>query len=428
MNIRIFNVKILRLDKNYLWFFEDGEVWIENSYITHVGTSNDLNKNEIKWDKEINGQHNLLMPGFKNTHTHSAMTFLRSYADNVNLKDWLNKYIFPMEKNLTPELVYWSTILAIMEYLSSGITSNFDMYFYPDIIAKAAIDTGFRTVQTAAFNNFSSSINELENIYYAINNMSDLTSFIVGFHAEYTTSLSLMEEISKLAYKLHSPVWFHNAETKQEVDECKKRWGLTPTSLAEKLGMYEYGGGGYHCIWLEDSDFDIFQRRKLTAVINTASNLKLNSGIPPIKEFVDKGIFVAIGTDGAASNNSLDMFKEMFLVASLSKMRANNPACISAEQVLYMATIAGAEAMGLKDCNNIEIGKKADLVLIDIHQPNMQPSHNLIGNIVYSGSKQNIKFTMVNGKILYENNKFYIGIDPREVYERIDSILMKIMK
>ena len=232
-----------------------------------------------------------------------------------------------------------------------------------------------------------------------------------------------MEGVAKLAQKVKSPVWLHNAETKKEVDECKERWGMTPTQLTDSLGMYEYGGGGYHCVWFEDADFEIYKKRSLIAVTNPASNLKLASGIAPVKRFVDEGIELAIGTDGAASNNCLDMFREMFLTTALAKVRENDASCIPADEVLYMATAGGAHAMGLTDCDSLAVGKKADLILLDLQQPNMQPENNIIKNIVYSGSKQNVKLTMVNGKVLYEDGKFDIGFAPKEIYRRANQII-----
>lgn len=427
MNIRIYNVNVLKLDSKNTWvLLSDMEVWIKNSFITNIFRYKNNGKISLKWDREIDGKGNILMPGFKNAHTHSAMTFLRSYADCSKLQDWLNDYIFPAEKKLTEEIVYWGTILAIMEYLSGGITANFDMYFHPKIIAKASVCTGFRTVQTSAFSNFYSSISEMEELYHTVNELSDLTSFMVGFHAEYSTSKQLLTNLAKLSNKLKSPVWFHNAETKQEVIECKKRWGVTPTKLTYELGLFEYGGGGYHCVWVEDSDIEIMKAKKITAVINPASNIKLCSGIAPVNKFLENGIQVALGTDGAASNNSLNMFKEMYLAATLDNFSRNDPSCIKPEQILYMATKVGADSMGLDYCDNLEVGKKADLVLLDIYQPNMQPVNKIINNIVYSGSKNNVLLTIVNGEILYENGEYHIGIEPEDVYSKLALLLKEI--
>lgn len=432
MNTRFYNAKILTLGEEHKFSVTEGELWVEGNTICYIGdgkaedTAEAGAKPEItKWDREIDVKGNLLIPGFKNAHTHTAMTFLRSYADDLP-QDWLFQQVFPKEDQLTQDDVYWLNILGIMEYLTSGITSNFDMYFFPPVDAKASVDTGFRTVQTSGMNNFGGGIEVLEENYHIVNEMSDLTTFLVGFHAEYTTSKELMEGVAKLAQKLKSPVWLHNAETKTEVLECKERWGMTPTQLTDSLGMYEYGGGGYHCVWFEEPDFEIFKKRGLTAVTNPASNLKLASGICPTKRFVDEGIAMAIGTDGPASNNCLDMFREMFLTSTLAKVREMDAECVSADEILYMATAGGAHAMRLDDCDSLAVGKKADIVMIDLNQPNMRPENNLVKNLVYSGSKQNVKLTMVNGKVLYEDNKFQIGFEPEEIYRHANAIIRRM--
>lgn len=433
MNIRFFNARILLTNEDHTFQLIEGELWIKQGTIVYIGNGLDTDKVfardiklMIRWDREIDAEGNILMPGFKNAHTHTAMTFLRSFADDLPLQDWLNVQVFPREAQLTPEDIYVLSILGIMEYLTSGITANFDMYLAPVEIAQASIDCGFRTVQTCGLNNFSMSLPMMEEYYHKINKMNELSSFLLGFHAEYTTSKELMEGVAALADKLRSPVWMHNAETALEVRECKERWGMTPTQITDSLGMYRYGGGGYHCVHLEEDDFRIFRERGLTAVTNPGSNMKLASGMPPIKRMLDEGIAVAIGTDGPASNNCLDMFREMFLTAGLAKLREEDAACISADEVLYMATAAGARAMGLEQCDSLAEGKKADLIMIDMMQPNMQPENNFVKNIIYSGSKQNVKMTMVNGRILYENGKFEIGIKSSEVYRIANSIIRRM--
>lgn len=428
MNTRFYNAKILLPKENHKFEVAEGELWVKGNTICYIGDGSDVSgvckEGEVLvWDREIDAHGNLLMPGFKDAHTHTAMTFLRSYADDLPLQEWLYNQVFPREGQLTEDDVYWLNILGIMEYLTSGITSNFDMYFFPPMNAKASVDTGFRTVQTSGLNNFGGTPEIMEENYHIVNEMSELTSFIVGFHAEYTTSMELMEGVAKLAQKLKSPVWLHNSETKLEVAECKERWGKTPTQLTDSLGMYEYGGGGYHCVWLEEPDFEIFKNRKLTAVTNPASNLKLASGICPTKRLVDEGIAMAIGTDGPASNNCLDMFREMFLTSTLAKVREMDAECVCADEILYMATTGGAHAMLLDDCDSLAVGKKADIVMIDLKQPNMQPENNIVKNLVYSGSKQNVKLTMVNGRILYEDNKFDIGFAPEEIYAKANAII-----
>ena len=366
------------------------------------------------------------MPGFKNAHAHSGMTFLRSYADDLPLHEWLNDRVFPMEAKLTPEMIYHLTKLAILEYLTSGITAAADMYLTPDTIARAAADCGFRMVLVGAVNDFSQSVEEMERCYEVYNHYHPLVSYQLGFHAEYTTGRERLEAIADLAARKKAPVFTHNSETKAEVEGCIERNGMTPTVYLEKLGMFRYGGGGYHCVHMSPEDLDIFVEHSLYAITNPASNLKLASGIAPVEEFLQRGIPVAIGTDGPASNNCLDMFREMFLVTALAKYRENDASAVDAGKVLRMAAVGGAGSMGLSDCDILAAGKQADLILIDLHQPNMQPINHIVKNLVYSGSKSNVALTMIAGKILYERGSFFIGEDPEAIYAKANEITRRL--
>ena len=419
MNIRFYNARILPLTDDSFELV-NGELWVEGNKVSYVGESKD---SDVKWDREIDAEGNLIMPGFKNAHTHSAMTFLRSYADDLPLFDWLNNQVFPKEAQLTGDDIFWLSKLAIMEYLTSGITANFDMYFHPDKIAEASVDCGFRTVLLSSLNNFVSSLKEMEEEYVKFNNYNPLISYGLGFHAEYTTSEELLKGVAALSHKYKAPVYTHNSETAREVKECIERHGTTPTAYLDSLGMFEYGGGGYHCVYMSDEDLRIFKEKDLSVITNPASNSKLASGIAPLQKMLDMGIRIGIGTDGPASNNCLDMFREMFLATGLAKLREEDASAVPAEQVIKMATTNGAVAMGLKDCDCLAEGKLADLIMIDLHQPNMQPLNNIVKNVVYSGSKQNVKMTMIDGKILYEDNKFNIGVDPEAVYAKANEII-----
>lgn len=428
MNIRFYNAKILTLTALETFQVVEGELWVKGNTICYIGNGSDMaetmKKEEISaWEREIDVKGNLLLPGFKNAHAHTYMTFLRSYADDLPLQEWLYQMCFPKEDKLTTENIRPLEVLGIMEYLTSGITTSFDMCYFPPVYAQVAAQCGFRAVQVSGVNSFGGSAAVVEENYLKVNETSDLTSFMIGFHAEYTTKMELMEEIAKLAEKYKSPVFLHNSETQNEVKECLERYGKTPTQLTDELGMYQYGGGGFHCVYFDDRDYEIFKKRNLTAVTCPASNLKLASGIAPVKRFVDEEINVAIGTDGPASNNCLDMFREMFLTSALAKVREMDAECVSADKILYMATTGGAKALGLEDCDRLAPGKKADLIMLDLHQPNMQPENNIVKNIVYSGSKQNVILTMVDGKILYENQKFSIGFDPEEIYREANQII-----
>lgn len=427
MNIRFYNARILTMADGFEVM--KGELWVEGNKISYVGANpKDSNSTckEVVWDREIDVSGNLLMPGFKNAHTHSGMTFLRSYADDLPLLDWLHNQVFPMEAKLNLDHIYDFSKLAIMEYLTSGVTANFDMYLSPKPIADASIDCGFRTVLVGAMNDFTQSVEEMETFYKNYNQYHELISYKLGFHAEYTTGREKLENIASLANHYKEPVYTHNSESQSEVEGCLKRYGQTPTAFLNSLGMFEYGGGGYHCIHMTEEDMSIFKEHNMSVVTNPGSNVKLASGIAPLVKMKEMGINLAIGTDGPASNNCLDMFREMFLVTGLQKLQLKDASAMDGNDVLSMATLGGAKAMGLNDCDTLEVGKLADIIMIDLNQPNMRPIHNITKNIVYSGSKQNVKMTMVNGVILYEDGVFHIGEEPGALYERIETIVQNM--
>lgn len=430
MNYRFYNARILTMQNAEILA---GEVWVQNERIIYVGDGKDVDSvydslrlGSIIWDREIDCEGNLLMPGFKDAHTHSGMTLLRSYADDLPLLDWLTKQVFPIEARMDGEMIYHLTKLAILEYLTSGITAIFDMYLTPDTIAKACIDMGMRCVQVSGMSgqsDFEESLQRTEQCYLKYNNDNPLLSYYIGFHAEYTCSRELLESVAALAHKYKAPVYTHLAETKSEVEGCIERHGMTPTKLFDSLGIFDYGGGGYHCVYLNDEDMDIFVKRNLSVVTNPGSNTKLASGIAPISDYLARGINVAIGTDGPASNNCLDMFREMFLVTGLAKLREQDASAVDAWEVLKMATVNGSKAMNLLHTDVLAEGKMADMIMIDLHQPNMQPINNIPKNLVYSGSKQNVKMTMIHGRILYENGKFADSYDVEAIYRKANEII-----
>ncbi len=381
----------------------EGELWTENDRISYIGPAKAPSGE--RFDREIDCKGNLLMPGLKNAHTHSAMTFSRSLADEYCLNDWLHKAIFPREAKLIPEHVYWFSKLAYADYLAGGITACFDMYFHKEDNAKAAVETGFRHVFCGAANDYGG-FEDLERFYNELNSYDPLISFIYGFHAEYTTCEDNLKFMSELAHKYKAPVFAHISETAEEVAGCRERYGVTPAVLFEKLGIYDFGGGGFHCVWFTDEDREIFKKRGLWSVFNACSNLKLASGITPVHKFVKDGMNIAIGTDGAGSNNALSMFREMYLDCVLSNVETKNAAAVDPFTILKAGTSGGALCMGLTDCDVLDAGKKADIIMIDMNKPSMQPENNIVRNIVYSGDNSVVKMTMIDGKILYEDGKF----------------------
>lgn len=422
MNIRFYNARILTMADSYRIL--PGELWIKGNRIIHVGMEEPDCPVPV-WDREIDAEGNLLMPGFKNAHTHSAMTFLRSYADDLPLDQWLHQKVFPMEAKLTPEDIYHLCRLAILEYLTSGITANFDMYLTPDTMAQASIDCGFRTVICGAVNDFTQSVEEVEHYYQKYQDYHELVSYRLGFHAEYTTSREILEGIAELSERYAAHVYTHLSETKGEVEGCKQRTGKTPPAYLDELGLWRHGGGAFHCVHVTPEDMELLKERDVAVVTNPASNLKLASGIAPLKQMEALGLTIGIGTDGPASNNALDMFREMYLAATLPALRERDAAAMDANRILRMAATDGARAMGLTDCDTLEPGKLADVILIDLKQPNMQPLNHISKNMVYSGSKQNVKLTMVNGRILYEDGRFAVGAEPEEIYAKANEIIRR---
>ncbi len=433
MNIRLYNARILTMQEGEQIF--EGEIWIRDDRILYVGDGKNVGGvyDELKipcliWDREVDCEKNLLMPGFKNAHTHSGMTVLRSYADDLPLKDWLNKQVFPVEAKLTAEDICELTKLAVLEYLTSGITAVFDMYLTPESIARAFDEMGMRCVQVGAVNNFSQSLELVEEMYQKLNQKSSLQSYMLGFHAEYTCSPELLKGIAALAHKYKAPVFTHLSETEEEVAGCRERYGVTPLKYLDGLGIFDYGGGGYHCVHVTEEEIGIMKAKGLYAVTNPGSNVKLASGIAPISDFLKAGIPVAIGTDGPASNNCLDMFREMFLVTGLAKLKQKDASAVDAMEVLKMATVNGALAMGLRDADILAAGKLADIIMIDLMQPNMQPINNIPKNIVYSGSKSNVAMTMIGGKILYEKGRFFLAEQPEDIYRKAGQIKERLVK
>lgn len=451
MDIRFYNCTILTMKDNDKGEFISpfkGEVWICGNRIDRViNLEDNCNSNvygineaiykstatpdKLHFDREIDLKGNLIMPGFKNAHTHSPMTFLRSMADDLPLNEWLNNIIFPMEKKLSPNDVYYFTKIAVMEYLSSGITSVFDMYFYQNYVAKAFTDCGMRGILCSPLNDFTENPEIMARNYEYYNSYNPLISYKLGFHAQYTTSNDLLKEVARYSNHYKTGVYCHNSETRKEVESCILANGVTPTKHMENMGLFNYGGGGFHCNYLSAEDIDIFKDHGLSIVSNPASNAKLASGIAPLKHYIESGINtanIALGTDGPASNNALDMFREMYLAAVLAKLKCEDACAIDATTILKMATLGGAKTMELKDSMYISPGQFADLIVLDISQPNMQPSNNITKSIVYCGGKHNVALTMIDGKILYENGNYHLDDTPEYIYRKANESMKHILQ
>ena len=420
--IRLYNGLVMPMTSDCAYF--SGEVWTDGGKIAYAGPARSGVLPEFEREIDLGGD--LIIPGFKNAHAHSAMTFLRSYADDLPLQSWLFDKVFPLEERLTPEAVYAFTRLAILEYLSGGMTASFDMYFHRDAYAQANIDSGFRTVICGALS-AGDRISVAADDYAKFNSLHPLIGYLPGVHAEYTADERLLREMSELVHQLKSPFWTHNSETRSEVDGCMARHGMSPTACLDSLGLFDFGGGGYHCVWFTDDDVRIFAEKGLWAVTCPCSNAKLASGIAPLGRFEKRGVKLAIGTDGPASNNALDMFREMYLACVLQKLERQDAAACPAEGILYAACSGGARAMGLENCDCLAEGKAADLAVINMNRPDMRPVHAVAKNLVYSGTRDIVRLTMVAGRILYENGEFFVGEDPGRIYAEAEKYTRELI-
>lgn len=424
MKILFKNAKILNLDIKE--GIIKGNVVVENDTISKITTSA-INED---FDLVIDVKGNLLMPGFVDTHCHSPMTVLRGICDDAPLDEWLYENVIPCENKLTSEDVYWAEKLAILEYLKAGITCIEEGYFKNESIVKALKECNFRarvgfgpTTKTSNVDNFTLLKNEK-----AIIEESNLIKSVCFVHSIYTINEKEILECVDYTAKNNIPRSIHLSETLNEVGDCTvKHNGKTPVQYLEDLGFFDRQTLCYHCVHMDKDDLQILADYNVSVSTCPSSNIKLASGIAPIYAMQNKGINITIGTDGVASNNSLDMFKEMFLVATLSKVSIYDASVVSAREVLKMATLNGAKALGF-DVGEIKVGKKADIILININQPHYYPQVNLLSHLVYAGKSGDVYLTMVNGKILYENGKFHIGEDENKIYEQINKIRERITK
>ncbi len=410
------NAKILKMiDENII----EGHIVVTDNRISEIGPQVDIN---AKYDKVIDCEGNLLMPGFKDAHTHSAMTFLRSKADDSSLHDWLFNEIFPREANLKEGHIRELGKVAILEYLTSGITGVLDQYFHPEEFEETCEKFGFRCVNLVMFDKDARPLNRCFEFFKTNEKKDGLVKYVVGMHSEYTGTPDMFEATDKLLKETKLPFYTHLSETSNEVEDCISRRGMTPMKYFDSLNFFDRGGAIFHGVYLSDDDINIIKKHNVVVVSNPSSNMKLASGVAEIKKLLTNGATVALGTDGPASNNALDMFREMYLVTGLQKLILKDPVSIPAFEVLKMATVNGAKAMNLDDGDVLEVGKLADIIMIDLSRPSMQPINNIVNNLVYAGEKDVVKMTMVNGKVLYYNNEFFVGEDIKTIYKKVQCL------
>lgn len=363
------------------------------------------------YDKIIDGRNMLALPGFINTHTHIAMTVFRSYGDDMQLMDWLEKKIWPAEEKLDSDIVYAQTMLGIAEMIRGGTTSFADMYFFMDDVARAVENTGIRAALSRGLTgitpNAQQALLENKDFYKNWNGKADgRITVMFGPHAPYTCPPAYIRQVAEAADELGAEIHTHLCETKGEVETIVKQYGKTPIELMDELGLFDCGCLAAHCVWLNDHDMDIMAQKKVRVAHNPGSNLKLASGIAPVPKMLDKGLVVGLGTDGASSNNNLDMMEEMHLAAFIHKADTLNPLAVPAETAVQMLTENGARCLGYRNIGELEIGYKADITLIDREGLHWYPHNDSLSLMAYSANSFDVDTVIVNGKILLQHKEF----------------------
>jgi len=394
--------------------YDDGAVAVKGDTIVAVGPSANV-AGEYKGSATINARGKLVMPGFINGHTHVPMTLFRGLHDDVTLDDWLHKYIFPAEaKNVTEDFVRWGTQLAAAEQIRSGVTTFADMYYFEDAVAEETKAAGMRGVLGETWIDFPApdNKNEAEMLRYTETflkkwNGDSSIHAAVAPHSIYTCSRKTLEDASALARTYRAPILIHVAEMKKEWDDSEKQNGMSPVQFLDKLGVMGPDVVAAHCIFVDEADRKILAQRQVGCVHNPSSNMMLASGVSPVPEMRAAGVAVGLGTDGpAGSNNDLDLMEEIDLAAKLTKITKMDPLSLNAKAVVEMATIEGAKALHMeKEIGSLETGKKADLIVIGLDEPNAVPMYDVYAQLAYSLKGSDVETVMIGGHIVMRDHK-----------------------
>lgn len=405
----------------------DASLAIAGGRIAAIGPTAEMRKQWLA--REIlEYQDMLLLPGLINAHTHAAMTFLRGLADDLPLMEWLEKSVFPVESRLRPEIVRLGSLLGYAEMLATGTTACIDMYIFEDAVFEAAEIAGLRCMggeavfvfPSAAFMDYRGALFKTRELAERYSSHARL-KVAVNPHSVYTTTPEILRECRKLALDASLPVHIHLAETEAETRRCLAATGMRPVEWCAHMGLFEARAVCAHMVDITEAEMTLLAEKGAVAVHNPASNMKLASGVAPVSSMLGAGLPVALGTDGPASNNTLNMFREMSLAALVAKLSTGDPAALPAQAVLDMATLGGARAFGDSALGSLEVGKAADCVALDMRYPNFAPLHNPVSQAVYSTSGYECAMTMVGGEILYRDGK-YTRFDYAGLREEIASL------
>lgn len=421
MDILLKNAQIVTLNENDD-IIQEGSIGIRDNKIDYIGISD--HSIEAGYSKVIDCKGRTAMPGFVNAHNHPAMTMFRNYADDMKLMDWLFTKIFPLEDKLTDEAVYWGSLLAMVEMIKSGTTTFTDMYFFMESTARAAAESGMRAALARGLQGESGEeeldhrLRENLELYDRYHNSSNgRVKVMLGPHAVYTCSEAYLRKVAGKSQELGIPVQIHLSETREEVKNCIDKYGRSPVRYIDDLGLLNDRTVAAHCVAVDDADLEILAARKVNVVHNPGSNMKLASGVAPVAKMLSKGINVCLGTDGASSNNNLDMLEEMRMAAYLQKVFTDDPTALPVDEAMRMATERGARALGFENTGRLTIGAAADIIVLNTEKAHYYPKYNIKSAIVYSGNSADVETVIIDGSLVMEGGHLITLDEERILYK-----------
>lgn len=424
------NADILLFENGIYNVIKNAYLAVDGDRIAYIGK--DMPDGKFDTVKDMKGK--LLMSGLYNCHNHCPMVLLRGVGSDLPLNEWLFNKVFPIEDKLTAEEIYAGTNLALLEMLACGTVSFSDMYFEPQVTAKAVAESGMKANLTRPVQSFDPNEEPKDSFRIAQSielydewNKAENDRIIIDFsiHAEYTCTEKIARAYSEECNKRGGLMHIHLSETVKEHNECKEKYGKTPTQWFNDIGTFDSRAFAVHCVTLEDSDMDIILNKGVNVVHNPSSNMKLGSGFARVQKMLDMGINVALGTDGAASNNNLDMIEEMHLASIIHNGYMQDATVMNADTVIKMATLNGALLQGRNDCGDLKVGNKADIIAISLDKPHLRPVIDEKALVTYSAQSSDVCMTMVDGKILYENGE-YTTLDKEKIYYDIEKAVKKL--
>ena len=418
MSILLKNISYLDIEEEKI--VDKADIFIEENKIKKIGKNLDLSADEV-----LDGENKLLTPGFVNAHTHLGMSYFRNYADDLALMDWLENEIWPIEAKLNAEDIYWSSMLSIIENIKSGVTSFCDMYYEMDRVGDAAIEAGIRGVLTRGMTDVDDKgeekLQEFDDLYKNYHEKCNGRIKVVPApHAIYTCSTEFLKEIAKRSLERYdSLIHIHLSETLTEVENSKKEYGMTPIEYVNSLGLLDSQIIAAHCVHITDEEIELVKDKKFFPVYNPSSNLKLASGFTPVDKLLKNNITMVLGTDGDSSNNNQDFVEEMHIGGIVNKAVTMNEKAVPAIEILKMATINGAKALGFEKLGLIKEDYIADLTIFDLNSNSFTPRNNLISALVYSANSSDVESVICDGKFIMKNRKI-VNVDEEKIRQVVN--------